>query len=246
MIPSFTTLASQKLPVDARRHRHVAEKLRWPLRNRQRSARFYHDNHRLHSFSRLLKIVSMNLRTMCALHQSPSWQAPAGYAIREMPHGGCPIITGLRGAPVGGIDGRFRLSKAAHFRVAPLDTLGRTETGLSQRKQSVTKVTTRHSYRKSARINLSLLGGRIFSPRVAASASSFAFRCHSERAQRGGISLSAPIPATTIATEQRLLGGRSFSSDKSDGAKRLPLAVPFPRASSLLRSASTLQATTEP
>jgi hypothetical protein len=183
---------------------------------------------------------------MCALHQSPSWRAPAGYAIREMPHCGCPIITGPRGAPEGGIGRRFRPSNPGHFRVAPLDTLGRTETRLSRRKQSVTKVTTRHSYRKSARINLSLLGGRIFSPHVAASSSSFAFRCHSERAQRGGISLREPIPATAIAAEQRLLGGRSFSSDKSDGAKRLPLAGQFPRAFSLLRPASSLQAMTKP
>jgi hypothetical protein len=173
----------------------------------------------------------MNLRTMCTLHQASSWWVPAGHAIREMPHGRCPMITGPRGVPEGAIDGHLRPSNLGHFRVAPLDTPRRTETGLSNRKQSVTKVTTRHSYYKSARINPSLLGGRICSPRVAASALSFAFRCHSERAQRGGISLRAPISATMIAAEQRLLAGRSFSSDKSDGAKRLPLAVQFPRAS---------------
>ncbi len=209
----------------------------------------YHDNHRLHSPTRLLKIVSMNLPKTRALQQSPSWRSPASYAVPEMPHG-CPIITGLPGAPKGGMNGRmdgpFRPSKPVHFRVASLDTLRRTETGLSHRKQSVTKVTTRHSYRNAARINLSPLGGRNFSSRVAASASSFAVRCHSERAQRVGISLRAPIPATTISAAQRLLGGRSFSSDKNDGVKRLPLAVQFPRASSLLRPASSLQVTTRP
>ena len=173
----------------------------------------------------------MNLRTMCALHQTPSWWVPAGHAIREMPHGRCTMITGPRGVPEGAIDGHLSPSNLGHFRVAPLDTPGRTETGLSNRKQSVTKVTTRHSYRKSARINLSILGDRIFRLRAAASAPSFAVRCHSERAQRGGISLRAPIAATTLTVAQRLLGDRSFSSGKSDGAKRLPLAVQFPRAS---------------
>jgi hypothetical protein len=197
----------------------------------KRTLRFHHDNHRLHSLARLLKIVSMNLRTMRALHQSPSWRAPREPSDRRNAARQTPMIAGLRDVPEGRIDGRFRPSNLWHFRVAPLDTPGRTETGLSNRKQSVTKVTTRHSYRKSARINLSILGDRIFRLRAAASAPSFAVRCHSERAQRGGISLRAPIAATTLTVAQRLLGDRSFGSGKSDGAKRLPLAVQFPRAS---------------
>jgi hypothetical protein len=55
-----------------------------------------------------------------------------------------------------------------------------------------------------------------------------AVRCHPERAKRRGISLRAPIPPPASISQQRFLGGRSFSSDKKTRRAAPPSRGEFP------------------
>jgi len=81
------------------------------------------------------------------------------------------------------------------------------------------------SKQKQIMFRVKCLGGRSFRVCVATSASSFAFRCHSERAQRGGISLRVPIRATSLrpdtphrGAELQLRHNRRRAAPSSRGA----------------------------
>ena len=110
---------------------------------------FHDDNHRLHSFSGLLKIIPMNLsRTIRAQHESVAWRVAPGDARHEMPYLGYGLAD-LRGA----MCGHFPPLNRCCFASAPLDTLRRTDSGVSHRKHSVSMVTTRHCYEGGRSVN---------------------------------------------------------------------------------------------